>query len=96
MNEDFSLDKFTEALTGEPHKILHIASHGFFGSTAKDSFIMTHDKILNINKLEQLLGLEHFKRFPVDLITLSACQTAEGDDRSPLGGCLTINSSIHI
>jgi CHAT domain-containing protein len=85
LNESFSLENFTHQLKEEPHDILHIASHGFFGSTAEDSFIMTYDKILNLNQLEVLLSSDYFKQFPIDLLVLSACQTAEGDDRSPLG-----------
>ncbi|MDF1881836.1 CHAT domain-containing protein, partial [Sulfurimonas sp. MAG313] len=26
-----------------------------------------------------------FKQTPIEILSLSACQTAEGDDRSPLG-----------
>ena len=85
LNESFSLAHFTEQASTQPHKILHLASHGIFGATAEDSFIMTYDKVLNMNQLEALLSADYFKRHPIDLITLSACQTAEGDDRSPLG-----------
>ncbi len=96
LNENFSLANFKQALTGDAHKILHIASHGFFGSTAEDSFIMTHDRILNLNQLENLLNADYFKLNPIDLITLSACQTAEGDDRSPLGiSGVAIKSKVH-
>jgi CHAT domain-containing protein len=96
LNENFSLASFTEALTAQSHKVLHIASHGFFGSTAEDSFIMTHDRILNLNQLESLLNSDYFKLHPIDLITLSACQTAEGDDRSPLGiSGVAIKSKVH-
>ncbi len=96
LNENFSLANFKQALTGESHKILHIASHGFFGSTAEDSFIMTYDRILNLNQLENLLNGDYFKANPIDLITLSACQTAEGDDRSPLGiSGVAIKSKVH-
>lgn len=96
LNENFSLANFKQALTNESHKILHIASHGFFGSTAEDSFIMTYDRILNLNQLENLLNADYFKLNPIDLITLSACQTAEGDDRSPLGiSGVAIKSKVH-
>jgi len=64
---------------------VHIASHGVFGSDANSSFIMAHDQIINMNELEKILYSEKFKDKPVELITLSACQTAEGDDRAPLG-----------
>jgi CHAT domain-containing protein len=38
-----------------------------------------------MNKLEQLMALGQFRRDPVELLTLSACQTAAGDDRAALG-----------
>ena len=96
LNENFSLENFTRLLKEQPHDILHIASHGFFGSTAEDSFIMTYDKILNLNQLEVLLNSDYLKQFPIDLLVLSACQTAEGDDRSPLGiSGVAIKTRVH-
>jgi CHAT domain-containing protein len=96
LNESFSLENFTQLLQQEPHDILHIASHGFFGNTADDSFIMTYNKILSLNQLEVLLSSDYFKRFPIDLLVLSACQTAEGDDRSPLGlSGVAIKTKVH-
>jgi CHAT domain-containing protein len=96
LNESFSLQNFIQILQEQPHDTLHIASHGFFGSTAEESFIMTHDKILNLNQLEALLSSDYFKLHPIDLLTLSACQTAEGDDRSPLGiSGVAIKAKVH-
>jgi CHAT domain-containing protein len=49
-----------------------------------------------MNQLEALLSADYFKQHPIDLITLSACQTAEGDDRSPLGiSGIAIKSKVH-
>jgi CHAT domain-containing protein len=96
LNESFSLANLSETLIEQPHKVVHIASHGFFGTTAEESFIMTYDKILTIDKLESLLSSDFFKLHPIDLITLSACQTAEGDDRSPLGiSGIAIKAKVH-
>ncbi len=96
LNDGFTLENFTHTLTETPHTILHIASHGVFGNTAEDSFIMTYDKILNLNQLETLLSSDYFRQHPIDLLTLSACQTAEGDDRSPLGiSGVAIKAKVH-
>lgn len=96
LNKDFSLENFSNILIAQPYKSLHIASHGFFGATTEESFVMTHNKILTMNNLEVLLNSPHFKKYPLDLIVLSACQTAEGDDRSPLGiSGIAIKAKVH-
>ncbi|MDD2759361.1 MAG: CHAT domain-containing protein [Methylomonas sp.] len=85
MNEDFTVDRFNRQALQEPYSVVHIASHGVFGKSADTSFIMAYDDVINLNDLERLLSLNKFAKQPVELLTLSACQTAEGDDRSPLG-----------
>lgn len=85
MNDKFQLDRFSNELKQKDYGVIHIASHGFFGGSPDQNFIMTYDKILNMNHLEGFIKSKQFARQPVELITLSACQTAEGDDRSPLG-----------
>jgi len=84
MNEQFLLKNFSSAVNGN-YRIIHIASHGFFSGTPESSFIITFDKILNMITLEELFQSEAFSDSPIEILTLSACQTAEGDDRSPLG-----------
>ena len=46
---------------------------------------MTYDGKLTLDKLERLLSLTTVQGKPVDLLTLSACETAVGNERSALG-----------
>jgi CHAT domain-containing protein len=47
---------------------------------------MTYDKTLGVNEVERIIRLDASKeQRPIELVTFSACQTAEGDDRAPLG-----------
>jgi hypothetical protein len=46
---------------------------------------MIYDELLTLDGLQALLRDRRLSRTPIELITLSACQTAEGDDRAPLG-----------
>jgi CHAT domain-containing protein len=85
MNESFTVEAFKKQAVQEPYSIVHIASHGVFGKTADTSFVMAYDGVINMDELEQLLKSDKFAKQPVELLTLSACQTAEGDDRAPLG-----------
>jgi CHAT domain-containing protein len=85
LNETFTVANFgREADTGI-YQIVHIASHGVFGGTASASYIMAYDDFLTLDGLQSVLRSEKFQNNPVELLTLSACETAEGDDRSPLG-----------
>ncbi len=84
-NQDFTVAALRRQLGAEDHGIVHIASHGFFGGTAETSFIMAFDDVVTMDGLQSLLRSETLQKNPIELLTLSACETAEGDDRSPLG-----------
>lgn len=83
-NDSFLLNAFKQTVN-QGHVAVHIASHGYFSGDPKKSFVMTYDHLLNMEQLSALFQTEAFHDRPIELVTLSACQTAEGDDRSPLG-----------
>jgi len=85
-NTTFSSDLFESALADHPYSVVHIASHGKFEGRVSDSFILTYDGKLTMDDLEQYIGLSQVRvDQPVELLTLSACQTAVGDDWAGLG-----------
>lgn len=84
-NETFRLTNVQQELTTTPYTIVHIASHGQFAGEADKTFLLTFDKKLTMNQLEQFMGLSQYRERPVELLTLSACETAAGDDRAALG-----------
>ncbi|WP_284618856.1 CHAT domain-containing protein [Aquabacterium humicola] len=85
LDEGFTLERFGERFSTGQYSVVHIASHGLFSSSAAESFLMTYDGLLTIDGLQQLLRSERLRQRPIELLALSACQTAEGDDRAPLG-----------
>ncbi|MFP4347761.1 MAG: CHAT domain-containing protein [Thermodesulfobacteriota bacterium] len=85
LNESFQLGQFSTELRDSSYRVVHIASHGFFGGAPEENFIMTYDQRLDMSRLGGLIRPKQLADQPVELIALSACQTAEGDDRSPLG-----------
>ncbi|HSH07437.1 MAG TPA: CHAT domain-containing protein, partial [Burkholderiales bacterium] len=84
-NRDFTIPALEKDLGDNPYRIVHIASHGQFDSDVTKTFLLTYDGKLGMNKLEQILALSRFRTEAVELLTLSACQTAAGDDRAALG-----------
>jgi CHAT domain-containing protein len=56
-----------------------------FAGSGNASYIMAYDDLLTLDGLQTLLGGDQFRKRPIQLLTLSACETAEGDERSPLG-----------
>ena len=85
LNSEFTSARFGKEATSGSYRIVHIASHGFFGGDASSSFILTYDDVLTINALQSLLASDNVKQSPIELLTLSACETAEGNERAPLG-----------
>ncbi len=85
---EFTNQRLRQELQQLPFPIVHIATHGQFSSNADDTFILTWDDRLDIPQLDGLLrlsGSDQGVTGPIELLTLSACQTATGDDRAALG-----------
>ncbi len=85
VDREFLVAKFEEKLKEERFTILHIASHGEFSSEPGKTFLLAYDGKLTMDRLDQYIGLFKFRDDPLELLTLSACDTAEGDDRAALG-----------
>nr|WP_319494011.1 CHAT domain-containing protein [uncultured Desulfobacter sp.] len=85
MNDKFSLTNFENELRSGNYNVVHIASHGKFSDHIEDSFILTADERLTFNKLADCVGLYRFRKNPLELITLSACETASGNEQAALG-----------
>ncbi|WP_320073147.1 CHAT domain-containing protein [Nostoc sp. MG11] len=66
--------------------IVHIVSHAQFGTIPEDTFIVTgNNSKLTINELEAALSNVRGQENALELLVLTACQTALGDDRATLG-----------
>jgi CHAT domain-containing protein len=85
VDESFSLGNVERKLKDESFSIVHIASHGEFGGEPRSTFLLAFDDKLTMDRLGQFIGLFKFRDTPLELLTLSACDTAEGDDKAALG-----------
>ncbi|MEW6495716.1 MAG: CHAT domain-containing protein [Cyanobacteriota bacterium] len=86
LDQDFTTTAIQKEIDSVPFPVVHLATHGQFSSNEKDTFILTWDNRLNVNQLNTLLrSREETGRSPIELLVLSACQTAAGDKRAALG-----------
>jgi CHAT domain-containing protein/tetratricopeptide (TPR) repeat protein len=66
--------------------VVHLATHGEFSSQAEKTFILADDGPINVKQFDTLLrDRDSVKPQPLELLFLSACQTAAGDNRATLG-----------
>jgi CHAT domain-containing protein/Tfp pilus assembly protein PilF len=85
LNESFSRARFQEELKRTPYNIVHIASHGQFGSDPSQTFVLAFDGQLTMDDLEADIKYGERRDKALELLILSACETASGDDRAALG-----------
>ncbi|NEO34879.1 MAG: CHAT domain-containing protein [Moorea sp. SIOASIH] len=86
LNQDFTETSFENSVEADPFPVVHIASHGQFSSEAEKTFILTWDSEINVTELKDLLQTTDLRQAtPIELLVLSACETAAGDKRAALG-----------
>jgi CHAT domain-containing protein len=82
INETFTPDVLIASRQQKPYGIVHLATHGEFKSGSVDnSYIQFWDRRLGIDQV-RALRLNHP---PVELMVLSACRTALGNEEAELG-----------
>ncbi|MBD2412472.1 CHAT domain-containing protein [Nostoc calcicola FACHB-3891] len=86
LDNTFLSTTLEKTINAQPFRVVHLATHGQFSSKAKDTFILAADGRINVSQLDSLLKSREQKRTePVELLVLSACETAAGDNRAALG-----------
>jgi CHAT domain-containing protein len=86
LNNEFTDSNLKNLIKSTPFSVLHFATHGQFSSRSDDTFIVTWNGKINVKQLDELLEARlDPESTPVDLMVLSACQTAKGDNRAILG-----------
>lgn len=86
LNENFSVENFRAQVGTLPAPVVHLATHGKFGATLDETFILTWDEALDADRFSDILLTSELSReTPIELLVLSACETAVGDNLSVLG-----------
>ncbi|MGL5135906.1 MAG: CHAT domain-containing protein, partial [Planktothrix sp.] len=86
LNQQFTRDAVQQQIQKTAFPIVHLATHGQFSSKAEDTFLLTWESRINVKDLDYLLrSRQPGEQNPVELLVLSACETATGDQRAALG-----------
>lgn len=83
IDDRFTRSDFQTQIDREPFSSIHLATHGQFSSDAEDTFLLTWSDKINVKDLDNLL--QQNGNNPIELLVLSACETASGDNRAALG-----------
>ena len=86
LNSEFTSEQLRAEINSTPFPVIHLATHGQFSSKAQETFLVTWDGNLKVEDLAELLQMrKHDITNPLELLVLSACQTATGDKKAALG-----------
>ena len=90
LDQEFTEASLQRKLQESDFPVVHLATHGQFGSTSDQTFILSGaeqgNPLINVNQFDNLLRVGSLRRSqPIELLVLSACNTAQGDNQAILG-----------
>jgi len=86
LNQKFTKTNLQSQIKSNSFNVVHMATHGQFSSNLEETFILAWDRLLKIDDLDNLLRTNDSQGAnDIELLVLSACQTATGDNRATLG-----------
>ncbi|MDJ0594591.1 MAG: CHAT domain-containing protein [Pleurocapsa sp. MO_226.B13] len=83
LNRKFTKANLQDELGNNTFSVLHLATHSQFSSQLENTFILAWDRLLQIEDLVNIVQSNNLN--PIQLLVLSACQTAKGDRFATLG-----------
>ncbi|BAZ33795.1 TPR repeat-containing protein (plasmid) [Cylindrospermum sp. NIES-4074] len=81
IDTEFTRDRFKQDVESNSFSAIHLSTHAQFSSDLEQTFVLAWDKPLGVQDLK----FSFQNKTNLDLLVLSACQTAKGDRRSFLG-----------
>ncbi len=85
-DEEFTEDNLKKKMNANDFNIVHLSTHGEFYPNPDKTLIYAWDKPINANELGEVLKRKaETTIYPIDLLVLSACETAKSKKRAPLG-----------
>ncbi len=86
LNSNLTKNNLEQQLNLKPFSLVHIATHGQFSSDPDKTFILLWNELLNVKAFNNIfLSGSNSGKELIDLLVLSACETALGDKRAGLG-----------
>ncbi len=86
LNQTFPSEKLQQLIQATPFPVVHLATHGQFSSNAQETFVLAWDQPITVKQLGELMRRRsELSNTPIELLVLSACETADGDRRAALG-----------
>ena len=82
---DFDRATLTDALETNDVDVLHLATHASFNGGTNRTFIVANGDFISLADLSGMLSASRARGRQLDLLILSACETAVGDDKANLG-----------
>lgn len=86
LDQQFTVEALQAEVRSRSFPIIHLATHGQFSSDPSQTFILAWDRPIQVDELDDFLRSRDVSRpDPLELLILSACETAIGDKRAALG-----------
>lgn len=86
LNEAFTRDNLRQQLQTGNFSALHWKTHGVFSSDPEETYVVAYGEQISAQDLNHLIWLgSRGGARPLELVVLSACETAQGDKRAVLG-----------
>lgn len=85
LDDSFRSEAVSEEISQRDFDLVHLATHAKFDSQSSSGFLETFDGRLALDQLAESLAGKRFREKPLELLVLSACETARGDERAALG-----------